>query len=354
VTAVNSIIVNYHTAALLPGLLGDLLDHAAMESIFIVDNSGELDNAAFRDQRRITLLQPGENIGFAAAVNIAAERLSGDYLLLVNPDIRLFPGCLDHLLAAAREHHAALTGPRFFWDEEKKFRLPPSQGASCWFDFALASADQNRLDAEHLSFYWQMRHERFWEKTEPFAEPFLSGACVLVDRQWACRNGRALFDPRFFLYFEDTDLSVRATFAGRALICVPAAEALHYYDQSPAPEKSKGELMAATHQEFKRKYYPKVSHMFEQPEGYKPVIEDLGDWVMPPEFSWTSGEPGGRLYFEIGVNPIFIPFAQTELLEGEAPLIPAALWERQAKGIYFARIRDCMKGTLKRWQWRKI
>lgn len=351
---ISSIIVNYHTAALLPGLLDDLFNSAAMETVFVVDNSGELDGAVFQDQRRITLLQPGENIGFAAAVNIAVERLTSDYILLVNPDVRLFPGCLDHLLAAAREYCAVLTGPRFYWDEGQKFRLPPSTGASCWFDFALACADKNRLDAEYLSFYWQLRHERFWEKTVPFAEPFLSGACVLVDRQWACQNGQAFFDPRFFLYFEDTDLSVRAAFAGRSLVCVPAAEALHYYDQSPAPGKSKEELMAVAHQEFKGKYYPQVSYMFEQPEGYEPVIENLGDRTTPPEFSWTFGNSGSRRYFEIGINPMFIPFAQAELPASEVPTIPAALWERQAAGVYFGRIRDTMRGTLKRWQWKKI
>jgi GT2 family glycosyltransferase len=38
-----------------------------------------------------------------------------------------------------------------------------------------------------------------------------------------------LFDPRFFLYFEDTDLFVRLRKAGYSLIIDPRAEAIHYF-----------------------------------------------------------------------------------------------------------------------------
>ena len=43
-----------------------------------------------------------ENVGFARAVNLAAEQARGEYLLLLNPDTEVHPGLLDAFLAFAR------------------------------------------------------------------------------------------------------------------------------------------------------------------------------------------------------------------------------------------------------------
>ncbi|MBW1646314.1 MAG: glycosyltransferase family 2 protein, partial [Deltaproteobacteria bacterium] len=337
---IDCVVVNYHTAALLPGLLDDLLGEPAVAGVVVVDNSGELEPAMFADRQRVLLLRPGSNLGFAAAVNLAVPHLTSEYVLLVNPDIRLFPGCLPALLAAARDSGAVLTGPRFYWDAGKRFRLPPSLGACGWLDFAQEAAARSRLDAEHLSFYWQLRFARFWEQEEPFAEPFLSGACLLVDRPWALGHDGPLLDPRFFLYYEDTDLSSRAAFAGRLQLCVPAAEALHYYDQSPPPGKSKAALMVAAHERFKEKYYPGMEWSFAASgAAWQPVAEDLGELQVPPVLS-PAGVGNDRGYFEIGINPVFVPCAQAVLAPGEVPVIPPELWARQAPGIYYGRLRD--------------
>lgn len=361
---VTAIVVNYHTASFLPGLLADLGPQAAVGRVIVVDNSGELQAdavAGYAGGGRVELLQPGENIGFGAAVNLAAARADGDYLLLVNPDIRLFPGCLDHLVRALRDHNAVLAGPRFYWDEKKMFRLPPATGASAWFDAALAGAGASRLEAEHLAFYWQLRHERFWTATAPFPEPFLSGACLLLDRRQAGREDGTVFDPRFFLYYEDTDLSARALLAGRTQICVPAAAVLHYYDQAPAPAGGKAELMVAAHRAFREKYYPALG--CEMPvstagAAAQEESEDLGTCAAPPYFRLPSaaGPPkDGCRYMEIGVNPFFIPFAQAVLPadRDNGMGVPADIWQRLAPGVYYTRIRDCIRGTLKRWKWRR-
>lgn len=357
--SITAIIVNYHTASLLPGVLSDLLSHPAMENVYIVDNSGDVDCAGMENSR-IKVFKPGKNIGFGAGVNLSAKEIKTKFILLVNPDVRFLHGCIDNLLTAAVDNNAVLTGPRFFWDDKKEFRLPPSQGASSWMDFALAAAQGNRLDAEHLSFYWQLRHQRFWEMNEPFIEFFLSGACVLIDREWAFQNNNTIFDKRFFLYFEDNDISVRAMYDGCPPLCVPAAEALHYYDQSPEPEKGKGSLMEASHREFKNKYYGERKYFLQKPGVFDFDLEERGRLINNTGFDLKGLSPGGKLYFEIGINSVFLPFAQADVLytrgnfDEKLFIFPEAVWQRLSKGTYYSRIRDTIKGTLKIWKWQKI
>lgn len=391
--SVTSIIVNYHTSAFLSGLLDDLVLHPEMEKIFIVDNSGELDDSFIslksttgcRKRASIEILRPGKNLGFAAGVNLAAEKTLSEFILLINPDVRLLPGCVNSLLAASRKYDAVLTGPRFFWDDEKKFKLPPSQGTSAWLDSALYVSGFSDLDSQHLSFYWEMRHERFWEKKEPFVEFFLSGACALINRAWAYRNCNAVFDDRFFLYFEDNDISFRAFKDGSPPLCVPDAEAIHYYNQAAEPDDGKAVLMKNSHREYTDKYYPHVECLLHissgqpkcdvsdilcnQDAGHTPLpehdslfpidIEDLGGHTQVPGFDLDHMKSCGRLYFEIGVHRTFVPFVQTEIAgrltrkSSEYYFLPDKIWQRLARGAYYSRVRDSIRGTLKIWKWQK-
>lgn len=358
--SISAIVVNYHTALLLPGVLSDLLGHSAVEKIYIVDNSGEVDCAGMENSH-VKVLKPGRNIGFGAGVNFAAKEIKNKFILIVNPDVRFLNGCIDHLLAAALDNNAVLTGPRFFWDDKKKFRLPPSQGTSSWMDFALASAHANRLDADSISFYWQLRHQRFWERDDPFIEFFLSGACVLIDREWAFRNhNNKIFDERFFLYFEDNDISVRAMNDGRPPLCVPAAEALHYYAQSREPEKGKASLMEISHKEFKKKYYGDMNYSLHNEGVFDLDLNGTGKLINKTSFNLKGLHPRGKLYFEIGINPVFIPFVQADIFYPAGYFnekfftIPEDIWKRLAKGTYYSRIRDSIKGILKIWKWQKI
>ncbi len=376
--SITPIIVNYHTAAFLPPLLGDLAGHEKIETICIVDNSGEITHrflqtalpreAAGPHVPKINLITPGRNIGFAAGVNLAADQSRSDYILLINPDCRLTAGSIDHLLNACQQYRAVVAGPRFFWDDARQFMLPPSQGTASWMEYALAVSDISQVDHNLLSFYWQMRHERFWSQKTPFAEPFLSGACLLIDRAWACEAGRTVLDDRFFLYYEDNDVCVRAVNDGCPPLCVPDAHVVHYYNQAAEPDETKAGLMAESLEKYRNKYYPHVIWHLENTGDRlaDPVPETAGNL-----FSWEPFVPGGRLFFEFGVNMHFVPFAQARIFSvtasGTAPgtttvtasgwpgqfVFPADIWDRLADGTYYSRLRDDIKGTIKLWKWQK-
>ena len=345
--SVTAVLVNYHTDLDMDTVVKDLHTVSAVDSIIVVDNSGGYSNMDCE------VLKPTKNIGFGAGVNLAVKQTDADWILLLNPDMRVPPGSVESLVIGAQTHGALLAGPRFFWDNNRQFKIPPALGASSWMDYALAAQSNNRLDAQHLAFYWEMRHERFWNADKPFVEPFLSGACMLVNKKWALDKHDGLFDPRFFIYFEDSDLAVLAHEDGVPPLCIPSSEMIHFYNQSPDPGISKGELMVASHEQYKAKHYPGACFDFNFKGSYEPKYIDLGKTDTSLIFKAEPCHSNEPLYFEIGVNLFFIPFTQTDFTNGSVEL-PKDIWNRLQKGIYFSRIRHPLKGVQKIWKWEKI
>ena len=351
--SVTAVIVNYHTASFLPTLINQLQADLSVIQTIVVDNSKEFsESAPLGSPTHLKIIKNDENRGFGPAVNMAVEHAVGDWILVVNPDVRLVDGCLDHLLRAARHYATPLVGPRFYWDDQLLFRLPPATGMCLWLDFANMSAGKHELDAEIFSFYWTLRHERFWEAKAPFYEPFLSGACVLVERQWAGSIGGHLFDDRFFLYFEDTDLCVRAIRDNVRPLCVPQARAVHYFDQAPPPDKTKAELMARAHTQFLKKYYGNLSLPILDSPSLCLDVTDLGEIADPPTFDKGNHGAGQDSFFEIAVNQHFVPFAQAPLKDNMFEF-PADVWNRLAPGVYYGRFRSSVSGVGRVCRWKK-
>jgi len=351
---VSALIVNYHTASFLPVVIRGLLEDPSVREILIVDNSGELSgDSTLESAPLVTIVSNGENRGFGAAVNQAAKRVETEWLLVMNPDMVLLEGSLQLMLNAAKTYGTPLVGPRFFWDDKRTFRLPPALGTCLWLQVAWQSAASFDLDAELFSFYWILRHDRFWNATEPLFEPFLSGGCLLINRPWVMSMGGNVFDERFFLYFEDTDLCTRALRTGLRPLCVPGADVIHYVDQSPAPNGEKADYMAKAHAQFLSKYYGRVSMPSWTARDYAGDVTDLGKVEGPQTFESEESVAESEVFFEVALNPYFVPFAQASFA-GPIFKFPKEVWRRLSPGKYFGRVRSNNKGTLRRWTWLKV
>ena len=67
--------------------------------IFVVDNASSDGSAEMIEARFpwVKLIKSAENLGFAKGNNLAIRQCQGRYIALVNPDVIVFPGCLDAL-----------------------------------------------------------------------------------------------------------------------------------------------------------------------------------------------------------------------------------------------------------------
>jgi GT2 family glycosyltransferase len=85
--------------------------------VFVVDNASTDDSVEMIEAKFpwVRLIKSTENLGFAKGNNVAIRQCQGRYIALVNPDVIVFPGCLDALADFLDENpKVGNVGPRVF------------------------------------------------------------------------------------------------------------------------------------------------------------------------------------------------------------------------------------------------
>ena len=167
------------------------------------------------------VLQPGENVGFGAAVNLVAERTSNTWIAPANADVALEPGALARMLATGAEHpRAGVIAPRLL--------LPNGSTQHSVFAFpTLAFTAIHNLGVAALI---PRLAERLclpgaWDPERARVVDWAMGAFLLVRREaWDAAGG---FDAAQWLYAEDLDLGWRCAQAGWLTRYEPAARVRH-------------------------------------------------------------------------------------------------------------------------------
>lgn len=255
---IDIVIVNYHSAHEVAAALQALGPWSGRGQVWLVDNSADSAQAQAlhrlaraRDDCHV-LVQPG-NVGFGAGCNAAFAASSAPLLLLLNPDARIDPADIDTLAAALRADPAlAAVSPRTWWDAPGGFVLPPPTPQDPWS----ALLPWRRALRPAGAAAWataQVRHEQAAAlRASVRRVPLLAGALLLLRRDAVLAAG-GLFDPRFFMFFEDADLSRRLRRRGHSLALVQQADAVHGWRDSPA----KGPLMQASAQAYFALHHPR-------------------------------------------------------------------------------------------------
>ena len=182
--------------------------------VVVVDNSGQgLVRASGAGQHGATVLEPDHNVGFGAAINLGFHRSRTPYLAALNDDAAPRPQWMEALVAAAEAHPEAgmfASQVRFYGEEHLD-----SAGM-------VISGDASSKQRGHLFPAGE------FDREEEVLLP--SASAALYRRTMLDQVG--LFDEDFFLYCEDTDLGLRARWAGWKCIYVPAAVVDHHYSHS--------------------------------------------------------------------------------------------------------------------------
>jgi len=231
------IIVSYNTRELLRECLKSV--EAAVRGldaeVFVVDNASRDGSAGMvrREFPGVILHALDDNVGFAAANNVALERFRGRYAMMLNPDTLVRPGAFEAMMRFMDAHpRCGCLGPRLVGPDGR--HQPSARGDHTVLDhlFALTGLTvrfpRSRLFGRfHLSF-----HDGSTERQVDW----VCGAAMMIRRETIDQVG--LLDGGYFLYYEEADFCRRARAKGWQVWYSPAAEIVHLIGQSAPAQAS--------------------------------------------------------------------------------------------------------------------
>lgn len=198
--------------------------------IIIVDNGSQESLVLPKSLQRdgVEVIRSESNLGFTGGNNLgitfAREKYEPDFFLLLNTDTVVDPEFLNILYKRAeKEGKTGLVSPKIYFMPGYEFHQRSYRkthlGKVLWY--AGGSIDWPNLTSVHHGVDEIDRGQFDTETNSTFA----TGCCVLIPRVVIETVG--LLDKRYFLYFEDTDYSLRCLEAGLSLWFEPEAKVWH-------------------------------------------------------------------------------------------------------------------------------
>jgi GT2 family glycosyltransferase len=218
---VSIIIVNYNSQDDLSRCLDSLTSTAETE-VIVVDNASTDGSADYIELEYpdVHIVRSENNLGFGDGNNLGARIAHGRYLAFLNPDTLVEGGWLEALIQELENHPDAgmVTSQILQMDQ-------PDRISACGNDIHISGLTLGRGMGQKRDSYKQVE-----EVTA------ISGASFCIRGDIFTQIGG--FDQDFFLYMEDTDLSLRMRLFGRKCLYIPQSVVYHDYKLNISPRKT--------------------------------------------------------------------------------------------------------------------
>lgn len=219
--ALSVVMLAYGDEPYLGQAVAAVLGSAGVEiQLILVDNGTTSDAVrALPADARLTVLTPGENLGFTGGVNLGMRHATSPYVGTVNSDAIVAPDALAQLVDHLADHpEVGLAGATIVLAD----------------DPGTINSAGNPLHVLGLSWAGQMGRP-VSEVPAVVSPTSVSGATMVLRREvWERLGG---FPQEFFAYFEDMELSWRARQAGLEVHVLGTARVRHHYEFSRSPLK---------------------------------------------------------------------------------------------------------------------
>ncbi len=245
---VSLILINYNSFPYIKYCIDSVLNQKEpFFEVLIFDNASSDESVSFlKGLKNAKLYLNDKNIGFCAAFNFLFKESKGEWILLLNPDLKLpldFNEKLNNFLKENTLKDIGSFSPKIFraeGDELKETKIIDSTGIYLNPFFRALDRGSNEVDIG--------KYER---KEYVFGS---TGACAIYNRGALKEvefNGEVL-DERFFVYREDVDLAFRLQWKGYKTIYLP--EIIAYHKRFNLPERRKEMPKEINYHSLKNRY----------------------------------------------------------------------------------------------------
>ncbi len=193
--------------------------------IIIVDNSCDESGRAklenLQTHANVKLIFNEQNLGYTRGVNKGAAQATGEYLLILNPDIVWRQETALQKLVDYLDQHSecGIVGPRQINETDNSTALTVRTFPKLRTQIARRTWLQHLPYFQKLIAAYEMR-DMDWSAIQPV--DWLQSSCVLVRHDlWKQLKG---LDERYFLFMSDPELCWQAWQAGQQTIYLPTTE----------------------------------------------------------------------------------------------------------------------------------
>jgi hypothetical protein len=180
--------------------------------IIVVDNASTNGTAALISHQfpNIKIIRSNRNVGAAGGFNLGIKHAKGTYLILLNDDTIVESNFIYRLVEAMEsEPRAALGSCKIYMIRGKIIQYAGGYINKRGYPIMRGCGEEDKDQYNRIE-------EVDWA----------SSACMIIRKK--CIEEIGLFDNSYYIYYDDTDLSLRAKEVGYKVIYIPMAIIRHY------------------------------------------------------------------------------------------------------------------------------
>jgi GT2 family glycosyltransferase len=208
---ISIVIVSFNTRDLTRECLAAVLGEGIQAEVVVVDNASRDGSADMveREFPRVKLIRSQTNLGFGNANNLGFGVCSGRYLVLLNTDAFLAPGALVRAITHMDQTPAAGLGGARLKSRDGTDQPSARSFPTPWLELFTFSGLSAKYPGSRLFGHL----DRTWADPDAASQvDWVRGGFSIIRREALDQVG--VFDPRYFLYYEEVDLSRRIRQAG--------------------------------------------------------------------------------------------------------------------------------------------
>lgn len=254
---VSIIIVNYKTPQLCLDCIESIYKYTKdldFEIILIDNGSGDSSYDVLKEgiEESVVLLRSEENLGFGRANNKAAERANGKYLFFLNSDTLVEDNVVNSMKAYLDANlDVGSVGVSLYNAERqpvKSFGAFPSMKTNVIVALSALRSNMGLKKGEKKA---ETKSENILQ--EPFEVGYVMGADLMMRANLFRQLGG--FDNNIFMYFEESDLQLRAKNAGFRQMILPNEHILHLEGKSMKESNFKRMAYNTSMMYYMKKHY---------------------------------------------------------------------------------------------------